>query len=81
MVKKSGSETFADGETSRTIPEYWNPKNNPATWQHLTTYTIGYNNAATWPNITTNPMFNTAGGMYGGDFSRAIVGTRTWRDL
>ena len=80
LVKKSGSETFADGGTSRTISEYWNPKNNPATWQHLTTYTIGYNNAATWPNITTNPMFNTAGGMYGGDFSRAIVGTRTWRD-
>ena len=55
-------------------------KNNPANWQHMVTYTIGYNAAANWPNIGTNPMFNIAQGMYGGDFSRAIVGTRLWRD-
>lgn len=80
LIKKSGSETFADGATTVTIPQYWNPKNNPANWQHMVTYTIGYNGAAAWPNIGTNPMFNVAQGMYGGDFSRAIVGTRLWRD-
>ncbi|WP_298208132.1 PilC/PilY family type IV pilus protein [Acidovorax sp.] len=80
LIKKSGSETFADGATTATIPQYWNPKNNPANWQHMVTYTIGYNGAAAWPDIATNPMFNVAQGMYGGDFSRAIVGTRFWRD-
>lgn len=80
LIKKSGSETFADGATTATIPQYWNPKNNPANWQHMVTYTIGYNAAANWTNIGTNPMFNIAQGMYGGDFSRAIVGTRLWRD-
>jgi type IV pilus assembly protein PilY1 len=26
---------------SNATAQYWNPKNDPATWQHLTTYTIG----------------------------------------
>lgn len=80
LIKKSGPETFADGGTSVTIPQYWNPKNDPATWQHMVTYTIGYNNAATWPNINSNPMFNVAQKMYGGDFAKAMVGTKLWRD-
>ena len=25
------------------LQPYWNPKNNPATWQHMTTYSIGFN--------------------------------------
>lgn len=80
QIKRAGSETFFDGAASQALSEYWNPKNNPATWQHMQTYTIGFNNAATWPDIGTNPIFNTVQGMYGGDFSRAIVGTKSWRN-
>ncbi len=80
LIKKSGQETFTAGSVSKVIDEYWNPRNNPATWQNMQTYTIGYNNAATWPNIATNPMFNIPGGMYGGDFNAAIVGSKLWRD-
>lgn len=80
QIKKSGSETFFDGAASQTVSEYWNPKNNPATWQHMQTYTIGFNAAANWPSTGTNPIFNIPQGMYGGDFSRAIVGTRAWRN-
>ncbi|CAN7492866.1 PilC/PilY family type IV pilus protein [Acidovorax sp. LjRoot129] len=79
QIKKAGAETFFDGAASQTVSEYWNPRNNPATWQHMQTYTIGFNAAAAWPSIGTNPMFNIAQGMYGGDFSRAVVGTRAWR--
>lgn len=80
LIKKAGSETFSDGAATTTLTEYWNPKNDPASWQHLNTFTIGFNNAATWPNIGSNPIFNNAGGMYGGDFGRAVVGTRAWRE-
>lgn len=79
LIKKSGAETFTS-LTSQTVSEYWNPKNNPAKWQNMSTYTIGYNNAASWPNIATNPIFNIAGGMYGGDFGKAIIGEKLWRD-
>ena len=24
------------------VDKFWNPKNNPATWQHVSTYTVGY---------------------------------------
>ena len=28
--------------SSNTDTQYWNPKNDPATWQHLVTYTVGF---------------------------------------
>lgn len=41
--------TDKDGETA-TLTKYWNPRNNPANWPHLVTYTIGFSTAATnWP--------------------------------
>lgn len=45
-VRKTGSETFTSGSNSTTLEEYWNPKNDPAEWQHLVQYTIGYGNTA-----------------------------------
>ena len=45
-IRKTGSETFSSGNLSTTYEEYWNPKNDPAEWQHLTHYTIGYGSAA-----------------------------------
>ena len=45
-IRKTGSETFTSGGNSTTYSEYWNPKNDPAEWQHLVQYTIGYGNTA-----------------------------------
>lgn len=60
---------------SITLPPYWNPKNNPATWQHLVTYTIGFTAAATeWEG---NPVWT--GDMYRGTGVDGLVnGTTTW---
>ncbi len=45
VIKKSGPETIG----TTILQEYWNPKNDPATWQHLQTYTIGFGTSAfTW---------------------------------
>lgn len=45
-IRKTGTEKFTSGTSSTTYQEYWNPKNDPAEWQHLTQYTIGYGNTA-----------------------------------
>ncbi|NMM08465.1 PilC/PilY family type IV pilus protein [Polaromonas sp.] len=74
-IKKSGDETFGTGSSATTIPEFWNPKNDPATWQHMVNYTIGFGaGASAW---TGSPVFDKAD-PYGGDFSKLIQGTTTW---
>lgn len=73
IIKKSGDEVFGTGANQKTIPQYWNPRNNPATWQNLTTYTIGFNDAATW---TGSPTWG--GDTYSGEYSQLIQGTKTW---
>lgn len=45
-IRKTGAETFTSGANSTTYSEYWNPKNDPAEWQHLVQYTIGYGSTA-----------------------------------
>lgn len=67
--------TVPENFGSQTLAPYWNPKNNPATWQHLVTYTIGFTAAATtW---TGNPVWS--GDMYSGSgISGLTGGTTTW---
>lgn len=59
------------------LQRYWNPKHNPATWQHLSQYTIGYGaDAYTWPNA---PKWSFADDdNYGGDYLNLVKGTTTW---
>ena len=56
--KISGNETVG----TSIIAPYWNPQNNPATWQHMVTYTIGFNSSAI--NWSGTPAWS--GAMYGG---------------
>ena len=49
---------------SNAATQYWDPRNDPATWQHLTTFTVslGLNAALNNPNIPwTGDTFNGAG--------------------
>lgn len=60
---------------TQTLAPYWNPKNNPATWQHLVTYTIGFTAAATtWAGdpVWTGDMYSGAG------VNGLTSGTTTW---
>ena len=45
-IRKSGKETFSANGKSINFQEYWNPRNDPAEWQHLVQYTIGYGSSA-----------------------------------
>lgn len=78
LIKKSGDETFTSGSGSSlkttTLPQFWNPKNNPATWQHMTTYTIGFGaGASAW---TGSPTFGSDS--YSGELNRLITGDLSW---
>lgn len=58
------------------VPRYWNPRNNPATWQHMTTYTIGYGpGAATW---NVNPVYDGATNWEGNSYTSLWQGSMTW---
>ncbi|MGV6815814.1 MAG: pilus assembly protein [Thiotrichales bacterium] len=52
-------EVVVSGGTTVTVPPYWNPKNDPATWQHVVTFTVGLglniqlqNNGLVWEGDT-----------------------------
>jgi len=59
------------------LQRYWNPKHNPATWQHVVQYTIGYGkDAYSWPG---DPTWDSAtDDNYGGDYSSLVQGTALW---
>lgn len=73
-IKQTGSVDFTAGGVTRSIPQYWNPRNDPATWQHLNLYTVGFNSAANW---TVQPAFGSDT-WTGGDYARLIAGDLDW---
>lgn len=71
-----------------TVPKFWNPRYNPASWQHMITFSIGYGSSAyawgarprfeqTWLTQPANILADN----YGGDFNRLYQGTVTWPHL
>ncbi|MDO4796060.1 MAG: PilC/PilY family type IV pilus protein [Brachymonas sp.] len=71
-----------------TVPKFWNPKYNPATWQHMTNFTIGYGKSAyawaakprfdqTWVTKPANVLADN----YGGDFASLYQGSVSWPSL
>ena len=68
------------GEGGAAAPAaYWEPRNNPARWQHLTTHAIGFGSAASW---TRPPTFSPDGAQptYSGDYPKLVDGSMEWPD-
>jgi len=69
------------GTMTVTYTPYWNPQNDPATWQHMQTFTIGFGTDVRAGNpgagvITTPVAFDT---MFGGNFFTAYAsGDSRW---
>jgi type IV pilus assembly protein PilY1 len=72
------------------VEKYWNPKYDPATWQHMVTYTIGFSDLAqTWKaDFTgTNTKYNltkpteTVPFGYDGSVPDLIAGTKEWPQM
>lgn len=72
-INHTGTETVG----GTILQQYWNPRNNVATWQNMTTYSIGFNSlATTWLG---SPTYTVANGMYGGPGYVGVVnGTQEW---
>lgn len=80
-INTSGNELITSGTNSTTLQEFWNPKNDPATWQHLTQHTIGFGNTAvTW---TGSPLWDSGTDntySMNGDYPKLVNGLVTWQN-
>ena len=80
-LKPSTTDGVPSTETygSVLLQRYWNPKHNPATWQHLVNYTIGYGvSAYTWPSAPVWSSADDDNYGAGGDFSKLVTGAVKW---
>ncbi len=60
------------------IDEYWNPKNDPANWQHMVSYTIGFGPGAA---LSTHTTPKWGGGAWSGtDYTRLLTGAVGWNN-
>lgn len=64
--------TFITAKEGTNEEKFWNPRNDPAHWQHMTTFTVGLGFSASM----TDPDFN--GETFGGDFEALSNGTKNW---
>ena len=62
-------QNFGTASQPAELDAYWNPRNDPATWQHMVTYTVGFNDAASWTGQPTwgGDTFNNLAGLIKGD--------------
>ena len=58
--------------TGNSTQQYWNPKNNPATWQNMVNYTVGLGMTGT----LLNPLWG--GSTYAGDYAALATGAKSW---
>lgn len=51
------AQNFGTAAAPATLQPYWNPRNNPATWQHMVNYSIGFKSAASWSAAANTPVW------------------------
>lgn len=80
ITKVETDEIITKDNKSVTLTPYWNPKNNPATWQSLTTYTIGFGTATEWNKTSgsSQQLLNWENDTYSGSFHDLAVGNVQW---
>lgn len=84
IIRVPGAVDHGTAGNPYMVQEYWNPRNNPATWQSLTTYTIGFGGGAalSTSGASNRPWWGGASGTTwsGGDYNDLITGVRNWGD-
>lgn len=72
-------EVVTTAAKSLTLQRYWNPKHDPATWQHLVQYTIGYGSGAySWPDKPKWSSIDDDNYGAGGDYAKLVTGEVEW---
>ncbi|MBU3059511.1 pilus assembly protein [Pseudomonas indica] len=64
--------TYTKETSTNASTQYWNPKNNPATWQHMTSFFVGLG----LTNSLTSPAWG--GSTYSGDYDNLVSGNIVW---
>jgi type IV pilus assembly protein PilY1 len=64
LIRKSGSETFATPACTAAgnciaTQQFWNPRNDPANWQHIVQHTIGFGMGTVNWTFRRSPAGNT----------------------
>lgn len=84
VLRQAGEADLGTAVAPFRIPEYWNPKNDPATWQHLSTYTIGFSQESRHADAYKMPESGErrrpwwAGDTWSGDFQALVRGELGW---
>ena len=78
-LRRITAEAGATTVGTAVVPEYWNPKNDPASWQHLTTHTIGFGSASSWEGAPVI-LADAKQPSYSGDYAHLVDGSISWRD-
>ncbi len=60
--------------TGTATQQYWNPRNDPYTWQHMVNFTIGLGLSSFIPAAG----LTWTGNMYGGSYPDIVAGTQAW---
>lgn len=60
--------------TGSSTNQYWNPKNDPATWQHMVTFTVGLGLSSSLPALGLDWQGDT----YEGSYDSLVAGTTNW---
>ncbi|MFK4073950.1 pilus assembly protein [Ectopseudomonas khazarica] len=68
----NGLKPFIPVTNANPATQYWDPRNNPATWQHMVTYTLGLG----LTRSLTNPAWG--GSTFEGDYDRLRDGLVEW---
>lgn len=68
---------YMPDQTGSATVQYWNPKNDPATWQHMVTFTVGLGLSSSFP-LTTNSTLTWGGNTYAGSYANLLAGTAQW---
>lgn len=64
---------FAD-YTGSDSEQYWNPKNDPASWQHMVTFTVGLGLSSWLPAVG----LEWDGDSFNGSYDALVSGSKTW---
>ncbi len=71
-VPPYNTTTGDERQGNQTLSPYWNPRNDPATWQHLTGFYVGIGLSS----ALVNPVWG--GDTFSGGYSGVAAGTTPW---
>ncbi|QIL82681.1 hypothetical protein G7047_24145 [Diaphorobacter sp. HDW4A] len=79
IYTQPGDEVHTADSRSLVLCPYWNPQNDPATWQHMVNFTVDLGSGSA--KAGAPPLFSALDGNFGGaDYDRLLLGSLAWPD-